>query len=82
MNKYIAKYFPLIDGRETEYTTTVEAGDKESAEQAIRRAYIEQIRRVIELTKSPNVVILSSTEELQRHIEYAKKDMRVEILSM
>ena len=78
---YTAKYYPLIDGRETEYVTTVEAKNKKSAESAIRRAFIEQLERMTQMVKMFNMTVVElNPADIQANIEYAKTSMRVEII--
>lgn len=81
MKTYTAKYYPLINGKETEYITTVEAKDKRSAELAIRRAFIEQLERTAQMIKAFNMVVVGhDPADIQVNIEYAKTNMRVEII--
>ena len=79
MNNYTAKYYPIVNGKEGEYTTTVEATNKKSAEAMIRKAYIEQLERFKKLGSRMQVVGLDSIE-LAGHIAYAKDKMRIVIL--
>ncbi len=80
MKQYIAKYYPLVDGKETEYTTTVEAKDKISAEALIREAFAEQIKRILYMTHQLNMQIIGcDISDLTKAVEYAKK-MRVVII--
>ena len=81
MKTYTAKYYPLIDGKETEYTTTVTAKDKKSAESAIRRAFIEQLERTARMIKMFDMIALGfSPADIPENIEYAKTNMRIEII--
>lgn len=81
MKNYIDKYYPLLNGEEVEYTTTVEAEDKTSAEKAVRIAYIEQLKRVHQMVKEYNMIIVGNDpEDIPKNIEYAYRDMRIEII--
>ena len=81
MKTYTAKYYPLINGKETEYVTTVEAKDKKSAESAIRRAFIEQLERAAQMIRMFNMTVIDrDPAEIPANIEYAKTGMRVEII--
>lgn len=81
MRKYTAKYYPLINGKETEYVTTVEAKDKSSAESVIRRAFIEQLERTAQMIKMFNMIVVDhDPADIPTNIEYAKTSMRVEII--
>lgn len=81
MKQYIVKYYPLVDGKETEYTTTVEAEDKAAAESAIRRALAEQLERMNEMVCSLNMDVIGyNMADLPGDIEYAKHKMRVVII--
>lgn len=76
---YIAKYYPLIDGKETEYVTTVEAEDKSSAEAAVRKAFIERFEQMAFLIKNFDVTFVGQDPaNIPVNIEYAKK-MRIVI---
>ena len=81
MKTYTAKYYPLINGKETEYITTVEAKDKRSAESAICRAFIKQLERTAQMIKMFNMTVVGQDPaDIPANIEYAKSGMRVEII--
>lgn len=87
MKKYIAKYYPIIDGREVEYRTTVEADNKTSAEALVRGAYIEMLEKYIYMinTFSLNIININGDNSndinsLKENIAYAKRNMRIEII--
>ena len=78
--KYVAKYYPLVDGKEKEYTTTVVADDKKTAEQDIRDAFVEQMDRLEYMIKEHNAIVVGyNLEKISRYREYAKSKMRVVI---
>ena len=81
MKIYTAKYYPVVDGKEKEYTTIVEADDKVSAEELIRQAYIEQLYKYKKLIKDFGMFVVGgNVEDIYKNIEYAKSDMRIEII--
>lgn len=81
MKIYTAKYYPVVDGKEKEYTTIVEADDKVSAETMIRNAFVEQLNKYNKMIKQFNMkVVGSDVNDIAKNIEYAKSDMRIEII--
>ncbi len=78
MNHYTAKYYPLVNGKETEYTTTVEAKNKKDAELAVRRAFIERFESLnYMVTRLGLEVVGYDIGDISKDIEYAKKNMRI-----
>lgn len=81
MKIYTAKYYPVVDGKEKEYTTIVEADDKVSAETMIRNAFVEQLNKYNDMIKQFNMTVVGSdVNDIAKNIEYAKSDMRIEII--
>lgn len=80
MRKFVAKYYPIIKGKETEYTTTVIAKDAASAEVIVRNALAEQLQTMANIAVSTNAVVVDyNLADLPKDIEYAKNKMRVVI---
>lgn len=78
---YTAKYYPLVNGVETEYTTTVTAKDKIAAEAAIRRTLIGQLEKMKYIIQTFDTCVIGyDMDDLPRDIEYARSKMRVVIL--
>ena len=82
MKWYTAKYYPLVNGSEKEYKTTVEADNKVEAEFLVRKAFIDRQEWVLQTIKSGMAACIGgmSAESVKKDIEYAKNGMRIEIL--
>ncbi len=81
MKQYLAKYYPVIGGKEVEYKTSVMAQNITSAESALRKSFIEQLKRVVNFAHLFNAKLTDcNIEDLEKNIEYAKEKMRVEII--
>ncbi len=78
---FIAKYYPLSNGKEKEYQTTVVARDKKEAEVLIRNAYVDRLAAVKRLASLPNTVFIGTdTSNLDEDIRYGKEQMRIVII--
>ena len=81
MKQYIAKYYPLVDGIEKEYVTTVTAEDKAVAEILIREALVEQLERIRDAANAINAKFIGyDAATFPKDIEYARSKMRVVII--
>ena len=78
MRKYKAKYYPIVNGKETEYVTTVMAEDRRSAESAVRESLIKQLVKINNIAKMFNAKVVGcNMADMPNNIDFAKNKMKV-----
>lgn len=81
MQIYKAKYYPIVNGVKKEYTTTVEAENKEEAAKFLRDALVYQLQQANSLIQTLQAEASESlTNDIASNIKYAKEKMKVVIL--
>ncbi len=84
MAKFIARYYPLKNGKEKEYKTIVFAKNKNEAKKMVRDAFVDKLSVSRELAKDPRIMFIgydgsNQLEGIDEAIEYGKTQMRIEI---